>query len=229
MKYHAVIFDLFGTLVDNFSFQEHERVLSEMAVILSVPINDFARLWRSTFYERATGFFETEEANIKHICRTLGLQVEPDRIAAAAQIRSDFIPRTLTPRDDAVETLTQLKARGCKIGVITNCSEEIPLRWRDTPFASLVDVPIFSNAVGLTKPDPRIYRLACERLGVIAQDCLYVGDGGSHELTGASQVGMHTVLIRVPYEDTGDAYTIDAEEWKEPAISTLKDVLTMVE
>lgn len=228
MKYHAVIFDLFGTLVDNFSFQEYEQMLSEMAAVLSVPRHDFVRLWVSTFDERATGFFETTEANIEHICQTLGLKVEANHIAIATQIRFDFTRRALTPRHDAVETLAQLKATGCKIGLISDCSSEVPFLWRDTPFAPLMDATIFSCVVGLTKPDPRIYQLTRELLGVIAQDCLYVGDGSSRELTGASQVGMHAVLIRVPYEDTNDAYRLDAEEWKGPAISTLKDVLRMV-
>jgi len=50
------------------------------------------------------------------------------------------------------------------------------------------------------KPDPRIYHLALERLKVKPQDCLYVGDGSSHELTGARKVGMHPVQIHVPDE-----------------------------
>jgi hypothetical protein len=55
-----------------------------------------------------------------------------------------------------------------------------------------------------------------------------VGDGSSRELTGASQVGMHPVLIRVPYEDTYDAYRFDPEEWQGATISALKDILTLV-
>jgi len=74
------------------------------------------------------------------------------------------------------------------------------------------------------KPDARIYRLACEQLEVKPQECLYVGDGSSHELTGASRVGMHAVLIRVPYEDTYDAHRIDTEEWNGSTISALREV-----
>jgi len=44
MKYEAVIFDLFGTLVDMFSFAKHQRVLSEMAATVSAPPDNFARL-----------------------------------------------------------------------------------------------------------------------------------------------------------------------------------------
>jgi len=54
-----------------------------------------------------------------------------------------------------------------------------------------------------------------------------VGDGSCHELTGASQVGMHPVLIRVPYEDTHDAHRIDAEEWNGPTISAVGEILEL--
>ena len=48
MKYAAVIFDLFGTLVDNFSAREYESVLMQMASVLAVPYDDLARLWFDT-------------------------------------------------------------------------------------------------------------------------------------------------------------------------------------
>ena len=229
MEYDAVIFDLFGTLVDTFPFREHELMLSEMAAALSASPHDFSRLWVETFNERGTGAFPTLEANIEYICRVLALPLESARVTAVARIRVDFTRRILTPRPDAVETLAQLRVSGYKIGLISDCSPEVPLLWKDTPFSRLVDAPIFSCAVGLRKPDPRMYQLACERLAVMSQNCLYVGDGSSRELTGASQFGMHSVLIRVPYQDTYDVHRPDAEEWQGPTVSALKDVMTLLE
>jgi putative hydrolase of the HAD superfamily len=63
------------------------------------------------------------------------------------------------------------------------------------------------------------------------EGCLYIGDGDEHELTGAAQVGMHPVLIRDPYENRTDVHRVDAEaeKWEGPAISSLRDVLTLLE
>ncbi len=229
MKYDAVIFDLFGTLVDTFPFREHERMMSEMAAALLASPHDFARLWVETFNERGTGSFPTLEAIIERICRVLALPSESARVTGAARIRADFTRRILTPRPDAVETLSQLRVSGYKIGLISDCSAEVPLLWKDTLFSRLVDAPVFSCAVGLRKPDPCIYQLACERLAVMSQNCLYIGDGSSRELTRASQFGMHSALIRVPYEDTYDVHRPDAEEWQGPTVSALKDVMTLLE
>ena len=119
---------------------------------------------------------------------------------------------------------------GYKTALISDCSAETPESWTDTPLESLMDVTAFSCVAGIKKPDPRIYHLACERLGVNPQDCIYVGDGSSRELTGASQVGMHAVLISVAYEevfDSYDAYRREARDWKGPVISALSDVLAL--
>ena len=47
--YKAVIFDLFGTLVNKFPIDESIDVLIEMAAVLRVPSDDFTKLWFATF------------------------------------------------------------------------------------------------------------------------------------------------------------------------------------
>jgi len=226
VKCRAVIFDLIGTLAENFSAGQFERLLHEMGAAVGAPAEDFARLWVASFDERNRGAFATLGENIRHICQMLGVNADRGQVEQAAGLMVQFRRRTLKPRPDAVETLAALRALGCKIGLISDCSPEVPVVWRETALAPLVDVAIFSCLVGLKKPDPRIYHLACERLGVKPQECLYVGDGDSHELTGASEAVMQAVLIRVPDED---AYRHDAEDWQGPSISSLKEVLQLVQ
>ena len=55
-----------------------------------------------------------------------------------------------------------------------------------------------------------------------------IGDGSSHELTGATDVGMQAVLIRVPYEDAYDVYRPDVDEWQGPMVASLTEVLTFL-
>jgi putative hydrolase of the HAD superfamily len=227
MKYKAVIFDLFGTLVPNMSLSEHRAVLTRMAHVLSAPPDDFAQLWFDTFNERSTGIFQSPHDNVEYICRTLGVSVNETQVKLATRIRFDYAVQSMMPRPDAIETLSCLKSYGYKTGLISDCSAEAPAIWKDTPFVELIDVAIFSCSVGVKKPDPRIYRIATDQLGVEPKTCLYVGDGSSRELTGAAQVGMHPVLLNLP-EDNPDAHQIDREDWNGPAISSLSEVLTLV-
>lgn len=230
MKYKAVIFDLFGTLVPNMALLEHRAVLTRMAHVLSAPPDDFARLWFDTFDERSTGIFQSPDDNVEYICQTLGVSVNETKVKLATRIRFDYSVQSMIPRPDAIETLSHLKFKGCKIGLISDCSAEVPAIWPDTLFAPLFDMTVFSCEVGIKKPDSRIYQLITERLGVEPQSCLYIGDGSSQELTGASQVGMCAVLLRLPDRDGADAHRIDSEdeEWDGPTISSLTEILTLV-
>lgn len=230
MKYEAVIFDLFGTLIHNYSIREYISILRQMASVLSAPPEDYVQLWYDTFNERCTGVFQSPEANIDYLCQKLGVTIEDSQRSLAARIRLDLTVRSMTPVPESIAVLSHLKSEGYKTGLVTDCSAEVPAIWQDTPFAPLIDVTVFSCVVGLKKPDPRIYQLAAERLGVEPEKCLYIGDGSSRELTGAAAVGMHPVLIRDPDEDSTEVHRVDAEaeKWDGPVISSLKDVLTLI-
>ena len=92
-----------------------------------------------------------------------------------------------------VQTLHVLKRAGYRIGLITNCAYDEIAAWDSSELAGLVDVPIFSCVEGLIKPDPAIYKLACDRLGVDVSAAVFVGDGGSDELRGADAAGLKAI------------------------------------
>lgn len=229
MKHTAVIFDLFGTLVDNLSHREHERVLTQMAEALCVPRDEFVRLWHETSEQRAQGLLHSPEGNIEYACQQLGVKPEDSQRKFAARIRSDYTRRSIVPRSDAISVLRRLKSTGHSTGLISDCSSETPIVWKDTPLAPLIDATVFSCLAGVKKPDPRIYHLAAGRLAVRPEECLYVADGVGRELEAASQVGMSPVLIRVPYDDTPDAARIDEEDWDGPRVSSLTEVLPLLD
>jgi putative hydrolase of the HAD superfamily len=157
--------------------------------------------------------------------------VEKDRVEKAALIRYSLTKDTLIPLPGAIEMLDSLKEQGMKTGLVSDCSSEVPNIWTNTPFGHLFDITIFSCTEGVKKPDPQIYTLAAEKLGVDPEDCLYIGDGSSNELTGAAAVGMHLVLIIDPEEDQAGTHRVDFEggDWIGPVISSLKEVLYIVQ
>jgi len=234
MKYKAVIFDLFGTLVEDIIGSPYTDLVMRIASVLSVPADDFNQMWSDTVYARHTGVFRSTEANIVHVCQELGGRPEDNDIKLAARIRRDYDRRVMTtPRSGAVEVLSRLKRRGHKIGLISNCTPDAPLIWPDTPFASLFDVAVFSCSVGMMKPDHRIYKLTVERLGVEPKDCLYVGNGSRGELRGAHEVGMYPVLITPGMNEeflcvSPDEGELLLAEQEGTVISSLEEVLALV-
>ena len=102
----------------------------------------------------------------------------------------------VVPVAGAIETLEELRRRDIATALVSNCTEEVALVWEESPFAGLLDVAVFSATAGCMKPDPRIYELALEGLGVRAADALFVGDGANDELAGVERTGMTPVLVQ---------------------------------
>jgi len=227
MKFIAVIFDLFGTLVDDFG-SSAGQMNHELAAALGVPYEPFMQLWSQTLQMRAIGAFQTVEASIEHVCLAMEMQVGAEQIKKAVEIRLQYIRQALKPRPNAEATLAQLKHQGHKLGLLSNCSIEIPILWRETAFANLIDTPIFSSRARLKKPDPRIYHLACERLDVMPDSFLYIADGEDYELASAAKVGLHPVLIRTPSQKNDGRLHQEAREWQGTMIASLPEVLQLV-
>ena len=183
-----------------------------------------------TAKRRVIGGFPSLIANLEYICGELKVPVTKRQLDLARWIRYDFVALALAPRPYAIETLSRLKTDGLKIGLVSNCSVEPPVIWPRTLFAPFFDVTVFSSVAGLQKPDPKIYLLAIEELGVTPQDCLYIGDGDDNELTGAAVVGMHPVLICAAPEESAEAVRSvpKIDDYECPRITSLQEVLNLL-
>ena len=96
---------------------------------------------------------------------------------------------------DVRETLGELIARGVRLGIITNSHR--CLRSFQSHFAldGLLAAAVSSSALGVMKPDPRIFREALEQVGVEAAHAVMVGDSFTHDVAGAIGTGMRGVLL----------------------------------
>lgn len=228
MNPQAIIFDLFGTLVDDF-VSSTRPMNAELLTALDLPRDPFTQHWRMTSDMRTIGEFQTVEASIEHVCTSIGVSISTEQMTKAVEIRLKYIRQALEPRADALPTLRQLKDDGYKIGLLSNCSIEIPILWPETPFADLFDSAVFSSRERIKKPEPRIYQLACERLGAVPETCVYVADGENFELAAAAEVGLRPVLIRREAQgNRRNELLREADEWREDSISNLAEILAIV-
>lgn len=105
-------------------------------------------------------------------------------------------------RDFMVDLVRDLRGRGLATGIITNNIAEFGAAWRAMiPVDELFDDVVDSSAVGLRKPDPAIYRLACERLGVAPEAALFIDDHHGN-VVGARAIGMGAVWCGLTPEST---------------------------
>lgn len=220
MPVRAVVFDLWDTIVD-FDQSESDAVNRRIAERLAVPYERYGETWYSpeSYRNRMVGPIAPCFAAA---CRALGVAADVDELVAW---RLELTRRLLVPRAGLLETLAALRERGLRVGLISNCSEEVADAWPDTSFAGLFDDAIFSATAGLAKPDPAIYRLAAAGLGVEPEECLFVGDGANDELRGAQDVGMTPVLI---HADGEEPRWEGLRDWSGLRISAIPQVLDLV-
>ena len=99
-------------------------------------------------------------------------------------------------REIAVAKVRELNEAGIRQAIITNNAKEFGDMWRQLiPVDELFEAVIDSSAVGLRKPDPRIYQLALERMGVSRPEATAFLDDFEPNVVAARDLGMHGVLV----------------------------------
>jgi putative hydrolase of the HAD superfamily len=186
----AVVFDLFFTLINPLAGNRAEE--SEYAV-LGMDWKDFEARYTANYEAWGRGKLRDP---VQIMARTLrGLGFPQDRLRRAAEARMERIRRAIYGIDERKLTLLRdLRAGGCKTALISNADVMDIRYWQGSALSLAFDATIFSCEEGLLKPDPRIFALAAEKLRLKSGACLYVGDGGHRELTGARASGMIPIL-----------------------------------
>ncbi|BCJ97135.1 HAD family hydrolase [Anaerocolumna chitinilytica] len=186
----AVIFDMFETLITHYHTPLYFG--AQMAKDAGIPEDKFQSLWRPTEYERTIGkltFEKTLESILReNNCYSEALlkKIVDKRVAAKEECF-----RYLHP--EIIPMLTALKEKGLLIGLISNCfSEEADVIRRSELF-TYFDAVYLSCEQGIQKPEEEIFKRCLESLSVKAENCVYIGDGGSSELEAARKLGMKAV------------------------------------
>jgi HAD superfamily hydrolase (TIGR01509 family) len=122
--------------------------------------------------------------------------------------------------DDVLPTFAALRERGLQIGVISNTSTDATVLCTELDVCERVDFVVSSCLVGCEKPDPRIFHAALELGHVDPQEAVHVGDQPRSDALGATQIGMHALLL--------DRHNLLADEPYQ-RIQGLADILTWLD
>ena len=138
------------------------------------------------------------------LCRKLG--IDEDAELLARRVYDEFgHSRRWRPYADVKPAMWRLKEHGIKLGIISNWDVRLEGRLDGLGLNELLDTVVSSAAVGLHKPDPRIFDLARDRLGVDAVECVHIGDHHYADVLGARSAGMDALLIDRHDDDEVDA------------------------
>ncbi len=204
MNIEAVIFDFGGVFttspVQNFAAFERKHGLPERFIGAVIKTNLHDNAWAR--FERAEIDIETFDAAFAEESRAAGFEIRGKMLVGLL---------SLTFQQPMIDALARVKMAGFKTGCITNNLPKLDSKGmlaasesRDAVEAihGNFDHVIESAKAGIRKPEPRIYEMMCEALGVQPRSCVFLDDLGVN-LKPAKAMGMTT--IKVPFEDVRPA------------------------
>jgi putative hydrolase of the HAD superfamily len=199
----AILFDLDDTLFDHrYGTRTAQALLRERHDVLrawdeSAFAHRHSELLEAFHLEVLAGRLTVDEARVR---RFATLFAEAGRPLSAAQVDAvameyrDAYRRSWRLVPGALDTLGALRDRGVRLGIVTNnVVEEQTRKIAELGLAPLFDAVVISEAVGVSKPDPRIFRLALDDVRCPPGEALMVGDSWSGDIVGAVAAGLRAV------------------------------------
>jgi len=188
MTVEAIFLDLFETLVTEYDLQFSSR--PSLPERLKCDETLFRKEYRARVQDLNRGRIdyptmlrEIAERVDARVDDTVLEQIYADRLATKGG-HLMRVERVL------LDILEYLKQKGLRLGVISNTDASEVATWESCPLAPCLQSVSFSHIVGHVKPHPEIYYDACRQASVLPEHALFIGDGGSDELTGAARIGM---------------------------------------
>ncbi|MCW4046715.1 MAG: HAD family hydrolase [Candidatus Bathyarchaeota archaeon] len=209
MPVKAVLFDMFDTLMliekdhmfYNPSLRRAYRSLVDSGI--DVSFTDFRRAYikaRDALYAEADPTLAEPHFNVRiaDALRSLGYKFDADSpVVSRATLAFCEEFMTYVRIDDDTEAVLRKLHGKYRLGVVSNFAipECVHKLLEQHGLAGLFDVVVVSAAVNRRKPSPEIYRRALEKLGVAAEETIFVGDTVDADVTGPKNMGMKTIFI----------------------------------
>lgn len=211
-RIRAALFDLYDTLIWLDVGKSNER-RKQMAGRLGVPLRRFLGVWSRSVEDRMLGRGGNLADHLAATAAALGIEPTPDLVPDLVAIELHRLEESVHLYPSTVPTLGRLRAAGYRLGLISNASDGAAIPIARLGIDRLFDELVLSHEVGLLKPDPAIFDLACCRLRVAPAETLFVADGGFGELDAAQQMGIFSVLLEQEGQskDYGSSTRYDAK------------------
>jgi putative hydrolase of the HAD superfamily len=146
-------------------------------------------LW-STSPERSRRFWDRVYGRL---LGELGVPFGDELATAIYATFTDLANYRLFP--DVLATLDRLRSAGIRMGVVSNFEEWLERLLESLGVTPYFEVRVISGVEGVEKPDPKIFRLALERMKALPAESAYVGDSPQFDVEPATSLGMTGVLL----------------------------------
>lgn len=194
----AVTFDAFGTLVRMVDPAPRLRASLRGRLGVDVPLERCRAAMRaevSAYHGLPAAGDRAALAAVRATCA--GVLAEAlDAGLTAQDVGPSLIDAVrFLPAEGAHAVLAGLRSAGIRVAVVSNWDVSLRDHLADLGLAPLLDLVVLSGEVGIAKPDPAIYRVACGRLGLPPAAVAHVGDHPRNDVDAARAAGLPAVLV----------------------------------
>jgi HAD superfamily hydrolase (TIGR01549 family) len=196
----AVLFDLDDTLFDH-----HRSARAALAEVHrrhggATDFDDFERhhirFLEEMHIEVLAGRVELNEARrerFRRVFRALGVALPESEVDGVASAYRTGYMSARAAMEGAADLLTAVRMHA-RVGIVSNSLfEEQRDKLEYCGLSQFVDALVVSEETGIAKPDPAIFLIALERLGVSAPDAVMIGDSWSADVVGATRAGIRAI------------------------------------
>src|SRR5439155_6102785 len=121
--------------------ESQERI----AQVLGIPVEAWDRVLGETYPDRFLGRTGDLPETIRRLAALVGAAPDESAVAEVVRLRTEAYLRGVQPRPDAVGVLKSLRDNGFLVGLVSDCSVELPAYWPSSPLAEFVEVTVFSS------------------------------------------------------------------------------------
>ncbi len=196
----AVLIDLYDTLVWTDWPVLRDRIEERARLSGRALLDGFER----TRVARSIGTYGSLEGDLAQVLKEAGLERDDALVKELADTITTFLQTGVHLWDDSLPTLRELRARGLRTAVVSNCDHGTGPVAERLGLQEETDAVVLSFRAGVAKPDPGIYRKALEALGAGPEEAVFVDDQLAY-CEGAQAVGIRPFLITRPDRDGGVA------------------------
>jgi putative hydrolase of the HAD superfamily len=198
-QFDAAIFDLGGVMTEPL-FRNRHDIDPQYMNLVAFFLNDFRDHYHLPTGAHDLHLLETGKISDDEFFDRMCKRYEEagNEPVDARMAQKVVFGRGMVASSAMIDAVRQVKSAGYRTALLTNISRDGEAVWRALiPVEDLFDIVTDSSKVGLRKPDPRIYELTCERLGVTPDRCIFVDDLACN-VEAAAQLGMHTIQCLDP-------------------------------
>lgn len=223
-----MIFDFYGTLIASTSPERWREHATDIADALGASPTSLLAALDATYGDRIRGRTGDAEATMRLLAAMIGSEADDCAIRAAVERRRRIHSTLFVLRPGMESALAALRHRGFELGLMSDCTDELPEVWPRLSIARLFRGTTFSYDEGRRKPDPALYRSTLDQLGVSAGNCIYVGDGAGNELAGAELIGMQAVLMDTDALDGQPPPLPSGTQWSGPRCTSMTELADQI-